>query len=301
MPNAISLIGTLLIYGAWCTAHGADRCASVPPSKEVTTLRATLAGVPAILRIPNSVKKPPVLLWHGLGPPGSERELADALPLDDVPAVKVYLGLPLLGFRAPSKEEESLAQRQAQDYALRIFEPIVVGAAHELPAVLDELKHLHCLRSNQRVGLFGFSAGGAAALAALADPRAPIGAAVVVNAPTSLNVAVDGFEHATQQSYAWSDASRQLAEQTNSKEHAAEIASGRPPRALLLFQGADDAVIAPDGAVSLEEALRPYYRQSGSERRLKIIVAPGVSHAWADPATLVQVRSTVADWFNQNL
>jgi predicted esterase len=205
------------------------------------------------------ITKPPILLWHGLGPPGSESELANALPLDDVPAVKVYLGLPLLGARAPSKDEEPLAQRQAEDYALRIFEPIVVGAAHELPVVLVELRQLHCLRAHERVGLFGFSGGGAAALVALTEARTQVGAAVVVNA------------------------------------------SGRPPPALLLFQGADDAVIAPNGAVSLEAALRPYYQRSGNEGRLRLVVAPGVSHAWADPATVAQVRKAVADWFNQHL
>jgi dienelactone hydrolase len=267
----------------------------------VTIVQKTLAGVPAILRVPNAVTKPPILLWHGLGSPGSESELANALPLDDVPAVKVYLGLPLLGARAPSKDEQSLAQRQAEDYALRIFEPIVVGAAHELPAVLVELKQLHCLGEHKRVGLFGFSAGGAAALVALTDTRTPVGATVVVNAPTSLSVAVDGLERATKHPYSWSDASRRLAQQVDAIGHAVEIASGGPPRALLLFQGADDAVIAPNGAVSLEEALRPYYRRSGNEGRLRLIVAPGVSHAWADPATVAQVRKVVADWFNQHL
>jgi hypothetical protein len=41
------------------------------------------------------VTKPPIVLWHGLGPPASEGDLMSALPLDDVAAVKVYLGLPL--------------------------------------------------------------------------------------------------------------------------------------------------------------------------------------------------------------
>ena len=295
------LAAALIVCSALSTAQGAERCASTPPSGPVTTVKGTLAGVPAILRVPNIIKKPPILLWHGLGPPGSESELANALPLDDVPAVKVYLGLPLLGARAPSKDEESLAQRQTEDYALRIFEPIVVGAARELPSVVDELKRLHCLRDHDRVGLFGFSAGGAAALVALTDTHIPVSAAVVVNAPTSLSAAVDGFEHATQHSYSWSDASRQLAQQVDATNHAKDVASGHPPPALLLFQGADDAVIAPNGAVSLEEALRPYYLQSGNERRLRLVVAPGVSHAWADPTTVAQVQHAVADWFNQYL
>jgi dienelactone hydrolase len=295
------LVAALLVGGTPFTAQSAERCAAAPASGTVTTIRATLAGVPAILRIPNTVKKPPILLWHGLGPPGSESELSSALPLDDVPAVKIYLGLPLLGARAPSGEEASLAQRQTADYALQIFEPIVVGAARELPAVLAELRQLHCLRAHESVGLFGFSAGGAAALVALTNSSTRIGAAVVVNAPTSLNVAVQGFERATRQPYAWSAASRQLAQRTDPVAHPAEIAVGRPPRALLLFQGADDAVIAPDGAASLEAALRPYYQRAGDGRRLKLIVAPGVPHAWAGPTTVAQVRSAVAEWFNQYL
>ena len=130
---------------------------------------------------------------------------------------------------------------------------------------------------------------------ALTDVRTPIGAAVVVNAPTSLNVAVDGFERATKHPYAWSEASRRLGRQVDAIGHAEEIASGR---ALLLFQGADDTVISPNGAVSLEEALRPYYQRPGNERRLQLVVAPGVSHAWADPTTVAQVQNAVAEWFN---
>jgi predicted esterase len=303
---------TLCICGgiAATTSQGAERCAAtlvvagagipVGAGTAITTVQTTLAGVPAILRIPKTVKKPPILLWHGLGPPGSESELMSALPLDDVPAVKAYLGLPLLGARAPSKDEESLAQRQAQDYALRIFEPVVVGATQELPAVLDALKGLSCLRANQKVGLFGFSAGGTAVLVALTDSKSPVAAAVTVNAPTSLNVAIDGLERATKRPYVWSDASRALAERTDATKHAMEIASGQPPRALLLFHGADDAVIAPKGVVSLDDVLRPYYQRS-NESRLKLIVAPGVSHAWADAATVGQVRSAAADWFNRYL
>lgn len=262
----------------------------------------TLAGVPAILRVPASVRKPPIVLWHGLGPPASEAELMKDLPLDDVPAVKVYLGLPLFGVRAATAGAQSLAQRQAQDYGLKIFEPVVVGAALELPTVLDELHKLGCLRPRDKVGLFGFSAGGAAVLVALMDPRAPVSVAVTVNAPSGLRSTVGALERATQHSYAWSDASRQLAERADAARHATEIAgSTSQPRALLLLQGADDNVIAPADAVSLAESLRPVYQRSGNERRLQLTVAPGVSHNWADPRTIEQVRADVGDWFNRYL
>jgi dipeptidyl aminopeptidase/acylaminoacyl peptidase len=223
------------------------------------------------------------------------------LPLDDVPAVKVYLGLPLLGARAPSNDEDSLEQRQAKDYALRLFDPIVMGAAKELPDVLAALRRLHCLRAHDKVGLYGFSAGGTAVLIALADASTPIGAAVTVNAPVSLNVALDALERTTKHPYVWSDASRRLAQRSDAARHAADVASGDPPRALLLFHGADDAVIAPTGAVSLNEALQPYYARSGNTGRLKLVIAPGVSHNWADPSTIAPVQTSVADWFNRYL
>ena len=136
---------------------------------DVVTVQTTLAGVPAILRVPKMITKAPVVLWHGFGAPASEAELMQALPLDDVAAVKVYLGLPLFGSRAPPGGSDTLAQRQVTDYASLIFEPVVMGAAKELPAVLDALRSRRCLRPNDRIGLFGFSAGGAAVLFALAE------------------------------------------------------------------------------------------------------------------------------------
>jgi len=65
--------------------------ASSKAADDVMTVQTTLAGVPAILRVPKAIRKPPIVLWHGLGPPASESELMKALPLDDVLSVKVYL------------------------------------------------------------------------------------------------------------------------------------------------------------------------------------------------------------------
>src|SRR5690349_7028306 len=146
-----------------------------------------LAGVPAILRIPARTQKPPIVLWHGFGPPASEAALMDALPLDDVPAVKVYLGLPLFGKRAEPGGVEALKRRQETDVALQVFEPVVAGAAKELPSVLRALQEDGCARSGERIGLFGFSAGGAAVLYALAERDVPIGTAIVLNASIGLS------------------------------------------------------------------------------------------------------------------
>ncbi len=300
-------IGPVITAGASAseliTATHEDFSCAAPgeATGDVMTVPTTLAGVPAILRVPKAIRKPPIVLWHGLGAPASESELMKALPLDDVPSVKVYLGLPLSGARAPSDGAESLARRQAEDYASRLFEPVVVGAAKELPAVLKTLREKRCLGPNDEIGLFGFSAGGTAVLIALTEPDVHVRAAVTVNAPTGLSAAIDAMERATKQQYVWTASARQLAERSDSIRRAAAIASGTSPPALLLFHGADDTIVTPSGAVSLREVLQPYYERSGNNQRLKLVIASGVSHSWTEPRPLQQLRASVADWFNRYL
>jgi dienelactone hydrolase len=279
---------------AACTADGEE-------VGDVVTVQTTLAGVPAILRVPKMITKAPIVLWHGFGAPASESELMKALPLDDVAAVKVYLGLPLFGSRAPSGGSDTLARRQAKDYASLIFEPVVMGAAKELPAVLDALRSRRCLRPNDRIGLFGFSAGGAAVLFALAERSVPVQAAVTLNAPVGLSESIQAVEHATKRRYEWTASTRQLAERADSIRRASEIAVGDPPPALLIFHGAADDVVPSQGTLSLRDALRPLYGASGNDKRLKVVIAPDVSHDWTKPDALHEIRVEVAAWFNQHL
>ena len=97
----LSVLLFLCVQGA--RAEGRPACTGMPAGVGgISTLRITLANVPAILRVPGTVTKPPIILWHGFGAPSSEGELMEALPLDEVPSVKVYLGLPLFGARAPA-------------------------------------------------------------------------------------------------------------------------------------------------------------------------------------------------------
>jgi dienelactone hydrolase len=224
-----------------------------------------------------------------------------ALPLDDVPAIKVYLGLPLFGARAPAPGTETLAQRQAEDYALRIFDPVVAGAAQELPHVLSALRERKCPGASGKIGLFGFSAGGAAVLIALTDPNLRVSAAVTVNAPAGLKPAIAALERATSLPYKWSPAANQLEQQTDPIAHAREIGARHPPPALLLFHGAEDSIIASADSASLEKTLRPLYSESGHADWLHLVVVPGVGHDWSAPATVQEVRHHVADWFNRYL
>jgi dipeptidyl aminopeptidase/acylaminoacyl peptidase len=253
------------------------------------------------LRVPKVITKAPIVLWHGFGAPASESTLMKALPLDDVAAVKVYLGLPLSGARAPSGGSDTLVQRQVTDYASLIFEPVVMGAAKELPAVLSALRSRRCLRPNDKIGLFGFSAGGAAVLFELSERDVPVQAAVTLNAPIGLSESIEAVEHATKRPYEWTPATRELAERADSIHHARAIAAGSPPPALLVIHGAADAVVSSQGTASLRDALQPFYGGSGNGERLKVVIAPHLSHDWTEAGALHEIRVEVADWFNQYL
>lgn len=275
--------------------------ASAAATDGPTVIATTLAGVPALLRVPHKITKSPIVLWHGFGPPDSERALLEALPLDDVPAVKVYLGLPLFGARPPAGGNDELVQRQRQDLATLLFEPVVMGAAKELPAVLEALEQHGCIRRGEAIGLFGFSAGGAAVLYALAEADVPIGVAVTLNASTGLTASIDAYERATKGSYVWTDATRKLARRSDAVGRAKDIAAGDPPPALQIIHGAEDAMLTPQIAVALRDALLPWYRRANAEQRLQLTVTPGMAHAWTSTGTIETMRSSIAAWFQTHL
>jgi dienelactone hydrolase len=283
---------------AFCSCVVAEELCpgSAGPRSEITTTETRLAAVPALLRIPSKVMQPPILLWHGFGPPASERELMNALPLDEVPAIKVYLGLPQFGARDRPGGREDMIRRQNEDLGRLVFEPVVVGAAHELPSVVTALQQVGCLRTGDKIGLFGFSAGGAAALLALAEGKVPVRAAVIVNASTGLTASVQAYERATKQRYEWSDYTRELARRTDAVQRAADIARNRP--ALLIVHGADDTMLASKDAIALRDALAPEYEKTRDAQRLRLQLVDGLAHGWADSSHAGELRRSIAQWFN---
>lgn len=266
----------------------------------VATVDTTLAGVPAIVRIPERIAEPPILLWHGFGPPASKQALMEALPLDDVPAVKVYLGLPLFGARAPAGGTEELIRRQTEDVAMLVFKPAVAGAADELPAVVDALAAHGCVHPGERVGLFGFSAGGAAVLLALAEHKVAVASAVVLNSSIGLTESVQAWERATKQNYAWTPEARALAARADALRRAADIARGDPPPALLIAQGDGDAVLGAQSSTALRDALTPYYQRERSADRLRLVSVAGMTHAWTgDERVVAELRRAIAAWYRR--
>jgi predicted esterase len=296
---ALALAALLPWSAGFAATTPAPSCRTLAASADpVATVEMTLAGVPALLRVPKTVTRPPIVLWHGFGAPASEQALMDLLPLDDVPAVKVYLGLPLFGKRAEAGGVEALKRRQASDFATQIFAPVVVGAAEELPAAVKALRAMGCVARGEKIGLFGFSGGGAAALLALAEHEVPVGRAVVLNASTGLSASIGAFEKATGKPYAWSEAARALARRTDAAGRAGEIAAGHPPVALLIVQGTADAMLDPQLAVALQAALKPKYAARDAQR-LQLILADDLPHNVSDAGRIAQLRTWTADWFNR--
>jgi dienelactone hydrolase len=295
-----AFIGICLL-GVVTRAWSDDVSCSTPPAKgdAPAVITTTLGDTPALIRVPARITKPPIILWHGFGPPDSERQLMNALPLDEVPAVKVYLGLPMFGARELADGE--LGRRQKQDLGSLVFEPVVMGGAKELPSVVRALEQRGCMRSGAAIGLFGFSAGGAAVLYALAEADVRIGAAVTLNASTGLSASANAYERVTKESYAWTEATRELARRSDAVGRARDIAAGEPPPALLIVHGAEDAMLTPSVAVTLHEALRPLYAEAKAPQRLRLTVMPGLAHAWVDTQNGQTLRGSIAAWFHTHL
>lgn len=292
---AVLLTAALIrVESAFADDFSCGANSKTPESKVINT---ALAGVPAVVRIPQSVQHRPVILWHGLGAPADPTALMQALPLDDVPAIKVYLGLPLTGERAPQDEADSLRQRQKRDYGALVFGPIVLGAAGELPAVVSALREAHCLLKDDAVDLFGFSAGGSALLEALTEQKVRIATAITLNAPTGLAPAIGALEKATHQSYIWSSEARRIDMQTQFAAHAGQIAKNHP--ALLMLQGINDSVGSPQDIRVLLHALEPNYGDASDKERVKVVLLPGVTHEWAQPPSLEAIRKQVSQWLNE--
>lgn len=296
-----SLCLTFAIPASAQNKSGFDCTSTRAGAASPVVIKTTLGETPALVRIPAQITRSPIVLWHGFGPPASEQALMEALPLDDVPAVKVYLGLPMFGSRAPEGGATELARRQQEDLATLVFEPAVMGAAKELPAVVRALEAHGCMKRGERIGLFGFSAGGAAVLYALAERDVRIGVAVTLNASTGLSASVKAYERATKGSYEWTEAARGLAQRSDAAGRAKDIAKGRPPPALLIIHGSDEAVLTPEVASTLHQALVPAYHEALAAQQLQLLLVPGLAHGWTSPGNLEALRDSIAAWFHTYL
>jgi pimeloyl-ACP methyl ester carboxylesterase len=215
---------------------------------------------------------PVVVGWHLLDAPRTETALAAALPLEDLAAWRVYLGLPMSGSRMPAGGFDELMRLGYEDALLNIHKPVVEGATEEFEPALEELRERVGLGSGP-VGLVGGSIGAAVALQVMATTDLDVRAAVLISPVTRMTSAVEAGERIFGVAYPWSKESRRFAERLDFVARASEIA--RHQADVLAVVGAEDDPAHRASAQEFVAAL------AGSTRSELQVVA-GMGHALAE-------------------
>ena len=257
-------------------------------------MQAEAGGVPLLLRAPSRRRRGGLVIAFDPSPPEGREAFARALPFPGVGAWKAYLGLPLVAYRQPHGGVEEITRRQRSDYLLQLLDPALSDAVRNLAVVVSDLRKRLDLAPDAPLGLFGFSAGGLAALLALADRPIPIAAAVIVGAGPDAEAAVAAAERAFGITYQWTPAARVCAARLDFPARASNIAHGTP--ALLVIRGADDEAVPATGIERLHAALRPNYVQAPD--RLRFETLTGVGHGLDDRG---KVAALADDWLSEHL
>jgi dienelactone hydrolase len=193
-----------------------------------------------------------------------------------------------------------------EDAVLKAFEPQVTQAVAEFPAVLAELR-ARLPVADGPIGLVGASAGTLPAQTVLAEGLADVSAAALISPVIQLAEVVAANERRLNVSYAWSDASRAIADRLDFVSRAGQIAARYRQPAMLLVTGAEDDPAFPLQAERLHKELRPRY---ADPERVGVTSIPGMKHAFAaepgiepaPPTAEAQlVDAAVTDWFRRHL
>lgn len=157
-------------------------------------LAGQAAGVPFIALPPAGGARPDepvVVAWHLLDPPRSEVAFAAAVPLAEVDAWRVYLGLPLSSTRLPAGGWDEVFRLASEDVVRNLHRPVIEGAAEEFGPAWASLREQLEIDAAQPAGVMGGSIGAAVAQLLLAEHLTDVKAAVLISPVTRLQPAVD--------------------------------------------------------------------------------------------------------------
>jgi pimeloyl-ACP methyl ester carboxylesterase len=228
--------------------------------------------------------------------------MAAALPLTEIPAWRVYLGLPMFGSRTPAGGFDEVMNLCAEDIVLKLMGPVVQQAAAEAPAAIAALR-AELQIGDWPVGVVGGSMGSAVALLLLAEGAIPVEAAALVSPVSQLAPVAQYFNG----SYPWTEGSRSVAQRFDFVARAAEIAGRDPQPAVLLVTGNRDADAFREPAAALRDALLDLYADL---ERVSLVNVPGMGHALAEApgiepapqtADARRVDAVVTEWFRRHL
>jgi predicted esterase len=300
--------GTAIAEIAEPTVSTTTARSSVPPAGDIHP--TTIAGIPGLIAIPDHLvsSTPIVVMYHGFGPPGSPEALAKAVP--PIPgAISFYPWLPLFGARMDAGGKNDLVQRQTDDYVGRLLFPVMVQAAAELPTVIDEISARYHLSNRRPIVIFGFSAGGAAALLSLTESGVRPQGVIVVNAPLSISQAVDGYERQLARPYSWTKTARLAAIRYDIGAHASQIAREHGGTAFLFVQSDHDAGYSSAWANSVAVHLKAAAARYTPEPDIRAVVVPDSDHYVLDPtlpkdpkgkAAEATARTLISDWITRH-
>jgi dienelactone hydrolase len=252
------------------------------------------AGVPfTALRPAVDGPAPLIVTWHMLDAPRSDAAFAAALPMDDLPAWRVHLGMPMCGARMVDGSMDAGLELMREDVLMSVLHPFVLQASEEFPAALESIR-TQLPVDDGPIGVLGGSLGGAVALRVLADTRIPVFAAAVVNAAIRMRSVVGLFPG----EYPY-DAESEKAVDDMDFVAKADVIAGRAP--LLVVSGERDHPALRADAFDLVEA---------SGGRAELLSIPGLAHPLADepgiePAPQLplarEVDAGLTAWFRRRL
>lgn len=240
----------------------------------------TAAGVPFTALPPRTSDvsrqdhAPLIITWHMLDAPRTDAAFAAALPMAEVPAWRVHLGMPMCGARMPAGGVDEVFALARDDAVSSFLVPFVESAVAEFPAALAAVR-AQLPVDDGPVTIVGASLGGAVALQVLADAEIPVHAAVLINPAIRVSSAVPLVEPMAGHRYEWSEQARQRCADLDFVARAREIA----PPPLLIVSGDDDHPEFRADAADLVAALRG---QDGDPGRIEQIGVPGLAHPLAD-------------------
>jgi alpha-beta hydrolase superfamily lysophospholipase len=312
--SALALCGNHA-NGAVSHSAGPEECVTFAASTGMDsptapTISKTVAGVPILVAGPDHASKttPIIIMLHGFGSPNSPEELAKMIP--PLPGtVTVYPSLPLLGVRMPSGGVDELVRRQSDDYIGRLLYPAILGAAHELPRVIKSVTHTYGLARSRPIAIFGFSAGGAAALLALTETQVKPTTLIALNAPLDIGQAIEAYQRQTGRTYEWTAVAREAAIRYDVAVNAKRIADANPKTSILLLQSERDPAYSPSTLRATVAALNSAYAAFPSSAGVSASILPDAGHNVLEEEsrsregkpTKLAARSLILEWLASHL
>jgi predicted esterase len=283
-----------------------------PNSSAHVTQQKSITGVPVLISKPEVVTPNTrlVVLYHGFGPPQNPRALAQVLRLEEMDAILAFVNLPMVADRMPTGGRDELLRLQKEDFVNGFFFRSISGATAELPQIVKELNATYHLDADKGIGLFGFSAGGAAALLALLESDVPITAAVIVNAPMSVMQNVENWQRTLKRQFEWDNASTEAASRYDVELQADKIAERKVLPALLIVQGDADKQLGIESARRAFETLKQRYVGRGEAERIQFEVIHGLAHNFGpgfgatgsgDASIDLEIEQKTEHWFQRFL